>query len=191
MVSVNFVAAVAAMGIGCAATADVVTLSQTFYNASFSARTFYFTQYLNVAGGSPSAIMSGSISATLTDVNGNGTASFGNAGANPIYRAMVNSTVVRSLWSSYAFSFNGAYLSQSTANVSTPGAAEQSMFQNEALPTGVPADGLLAIDLAFTLSAGDSVSFAATFNVVPVPAPGAMALLTVAGSSVFGRRRRA
>lgn len=188
MVSVNFVAAAAAMGIGCAATADVVTLSQTFYNASFSARTFYFTQYLNVAGGSPSAIMSGSISATLTDVNGNGIASFGNAGANPIYRAMVNDTVVRSLWSTYSFSFNGAYLSQSTANVSTPG-ANQSVFQNEALPTGVPVDGLLAIDLAFTLSAGDSVTFASTFSVVP--APGAVALMAIAGGSVFGRRRRA
>lgn len=188
MVSMNFVAAAAAMGIGCAATADVVTLSQTFYNASFSARTFYFTQYLNVSGGSPSAIMSGSVSATLTDVNGNGVASFGNAGANPIYRAMVNSTVVRSLWNSYAFSFNGAYLSQSTANVSTPGAS-QSVFTNEVMPAGVPADGMLAIDLAFTLSAGDSVTFAATFNVVP--APGAIAMVAVAGGAVRGRRRRA
>ena len=190
MVSMNFVAAFAAMGIGCAATADVVTLSQTFYNASFSARTFYFTQYLTVSGGSPSAIMSGSISATLTDVNGNGVASFGNAGASPIYRAMVNDTVVRSLWTTYSFGVNGAYLSQSTANISTPGAT-QSVFQNEALPTTVPADGTLAIDLAFVLSAGDSVSFAATFNVVPVPAPGAIALVAVAGGAVRGRRRRA
>lgn len=188
MVSMNFVAALAAMGIGCAATADVVTLSQTFYNASFSSRTFYFTQYLNVSGGSPSAIMSGSVSATLTDVNGNGVASFSNAGANPIYRAMVNDTVVRSLWTTYSFSVNGAYLSQSTANVSAPGAT-QSVFQNELLPSGVPADGLLAIDLAFTLSAGDSLTFAATFSVAP--APGALAMVAVAGGAVRGRRRRA
>jgi len=188
MVSVNFVAAFAAMGIGCAATADVVTLSQTFYNASFSARTFYFTQYLTVSGGSPSAIMSGSISATLTDVNGNGVASFGNAGASPIYRAMVNDTVVRSLWTTYSFGVNGAYLSQSTANISTPGAT-QSVFQNEALPVNVPADGTLAIDLAFVLSAGDSVTFASTFSVTP--APGAIALVAVAGGAVRGRRRRA
>ena len=190
MVSVNFVAAAAAMGIGCAATAEVVTLSQSFYNASFSARTFYFTQYLNVSGGTPSAIMSGSVSATLTDVNGNGVASFTNAGSKSIYSAMVNDTVVRSLWNSYSFGFTGAYLSQSTAIVRDSGPS-QSEFLNEALPTGVPADGSIAIDIAFTLSAGDSVTFAATFNVVPVPGPGAFALVGIAGSTAFGRRRRA
>lgn len=190
MVSVHCVAAAAALGIGCAASADVVTISQSFYNASFSSRTFYFTQYLNVAGGSPSAIMSGSISATLTDVNGNGVASITNAGGNPIYRAMVNDTMVRSLWTTYSFGVNGAYLSQSTTSVATPGPT-QSMFMNEALPAGVPADGNLAIDLAFTLSAGDSVTFAATFSVVPVPAPGAIAMVAIAGGTAFGRRRRA
>lgn len=188
MVSVNLLAAAAALGIGCAATADVVTISQSFYNASFSSRTFYFTQYLNVAGGSPSAIMSGSISATLTDVNGNGVASISNAGGDPIYRALVNDTMVRSLWTTYSFSVNGAYLSQSTPAVATPGPT-QSMFMNEALPTGVPADGTLAIELAFSLSAGDSVTFAATFNVVP--APGAIAMVAIAGGTAFGRRRRA
>lgn len=187
MVSMNFVAAFAAMGIGCAATADVVTLSQTFYNASFSARTFYFTQYLNVSGGSPSAIMSGSISATLTDVNGNGVASFGNAGANPIYRALVNDTVVRSLWTNYSFNVDGAYLSQSTPNVDIPG-SNQSMFVNESL-SNVPADRVLAIQLAFTLSAGDSVTVASTFTVTP--APGAAALVAIAGCTGLGRRRRA
>jgi hypothetical protein len=96
--------------------------------------------------------------------------------------------MVRSLWTTYSFGVNGAYLSQSTTSVATPGPT-QSMFMNEALPAGVPADGTLAIELAFSLSAGDSVTFAATFSVVP--APGAIAMVAIAGGTAFGRRRRA
>ena len=47
----------------------------------------------------------------------------------------------------------------------------------------------IGMQFRFTLSAGDSVSFSSLFNVVDVPAPGAMALLGAAGL-VSSRRRR-
>jgi hypothetical protein len=89
---------------------------------------------------------------------------------------------VRTLWQPFS-SFNvGQFLSQSTA----PGA-----FANEVIPGGsTSSDALLGIVLKFTLSAGDTVSFASTFTVSNVPGPGAMALLAVSGATGAGRRRK-
>ena len=52
MVSVNFAAAAAALGIGASVSAGIVTVSQTFYNASFAARTFEYVQLMPTAGSS-------------------------------------------------------------------------------------------------------------------------------------------
>ena len=179
--SANFVVVTAALGLGTAASAEMVSISQTFYNSSNSVRTYSFYQYANVASGSVASVMSGSVTATVTDLNGNG-ATLGAVNSLPIYTATVNDVAVRTLWQPFS-SFNvGQFLSQST----TPG-----VFANELLPGGATAsDALLGIALRFTLSAGDTVSFASTFTVNAVPAPGALALLAVSGATGAGRRRR-
>jgi len=179
--SVNLVAAAAALGLGATASANVVTLSQTFFNSSSSTRTYTYYQYATVAGGSGASVMSGSVTATVSDLNGNG-AVLGAVGSLPIYTATVNDVAMRTLWQPFS-NFNvGQFLSQSTV----PGS-----FANEAIPGGSTAsDAQLGIVLKFTLSAGDTVSFASTFMVNNVPGPGAMALLAVSGAAGAGRRRK-
>ena len=181
--SVTIALVTTALGLGTAASADVVTVSvsQTFYNSSSSARSYSFYQYANVASGAAASVMSGSVTATVTDLNGNG-ATLGAVNGLAIYTATVNDVAVRTLWQPFS-SFNvGQFLSQSTI----PGA-----FVNELMPGGVTAsDALLGIALKFTLSAGDTVSFASTFTVNTLPTPGALALLAVSGATGIGRRRR-
>ena len=179
--TVNLAALTTALGIGTAASAEVVTISQTFFNSSNTTRSYSFYQYAPLAGGSAASVMGGSVSATVSDLNGNG-ATLGAVNGLAIYTATVNDVAVRTLWQPFA-SFNvGQFLSQST----TPG-----VFANEVIPGGATAsDALLGIALRFTLSAGDTVSFASTFTVTNAPAPGALALLAVSGAAGAGRRRR-
>ena len=180
MVSVNFAAIAAAMGIGASASAALVTVSQTFYNASFAARTFEYVQLLPTAGGSGGSnwVMNGSVSATLSDLNGNG--GFFSSAGQPVYRATIDDVTVASLWSQpFTFALNGPYLSESV---------EPASFSNLAVPAGSNPEGVLGIVLRFTLSGGDAVTISGTFEVVP--APGVASLLAIAAGSGFGRRRR-
>ena len=87
--SVNLVALTTALGIGTAASAEVVTISQTFFNSSNATRSYSFYQYAPLAGGSAASVMSGSVSATLTDLNGNG-ATLGAVNGLAMYTATVN-----------------------------------------------------------------------------------------------------
>ena len=180
MVSINWsIACVAALGTGLSASAGVVSGSQSFYNMSGSSRTYTYYQYSPVSGGSVGTVMNGSITATLTDLNGNGATLSSNPAGNPVYTATINDVAVQTLWNS-PFSFAvGQFLSGATVPAS---------FASVPVPAGVPGDGNAGVVLRFTLSAGDAVSFAYTFNVVP--GPGALALLACAGCATNGRRRK-
>ena len=183
MVSFNSVAAfAAAMGMGAVASADVVTVTQTFYNMSNSTRTYDYYQYLPIASGSANGLMSGSITATLTDLNGNG-ATLSRNGVTPVYTATVNGAAMQTLWdASGARQFNGfsvgQYLSGSTQSQSFAGVSGS-----------IPDGSNLGIELHFTLTSGDAVSIAATFTTTPAPAPGAAAMVVLVGACGFRRRR--
>lgn len=125
--------------------------------------------------------MSGSCTLTLTDLNGDG-ATIGRAGANSVYTATIDDQAANTLWTSSTFSnFSvGGFMSNSTSTAK---------FTNVAIPAGLSQSGLLGIVLKFTLSAGDSVSFAATFSTSQVPAPGAAAMLAMVGGFNLRRRR--
>ena len=170
---------VAVLGTGYSASAGVVSGSQTFYNMSASSRTYTYYQYAPLSGGSGGSVMSGSVTATLTDLNGNGALLSTDPVGNAIYTATINDVAVQTLWNS-PFSYAvGQFLS---------GATTPASFANVPVPAGVPGDGNAGVVLRFTLSAGDAVSFAYTFNVVP--GPGALALLACAGCAASGRRRK-
>lgn len=180
MVSIHWsIACVAVLGTGYSASAGVVSGSQTFYNTSASSRTYTYYQYAPISGGSGGNVMNGSVTATLTDLNGNGATLGSNPAGAAIYTATINDVAVQTLWNPpFGFAV-GQFLSGATVPAS---------FANVPLPSGVPADGNAGVVLRFTLSAGDAVSFAYTFNVVP--GPGALALLACAGCATNGRRRK-
>ena len=180
MVSIHWsIACVAVLGTGYSASAGVVSGSQTFYNTSASSRTYTYYQYAPISGGSGGNVMNGSVTATLTDLNGNGATLGSNPAGAAIYTATINDVAVQTLWNPQFGFAVGQFLSGATVPAS---------FANVTLPSGVPADGNAGVVLRFTLSAGDAVSFAYTFNVVP--GPGALALLACAGCATNGRRRK-
>ena len=123
------------------------------------------------------SLMSGAFAGTLNDANGDGSASIGRtSGSAGFYSAFIDGNLVRSLGSS-AYSYSGAAFGSSQVGPES--------FN----PTTGPAlNSTIALQFRFTLSAGDSVSFSSLFNVVDVPAPGALALLGAAGC--LGSRRR-
>ncbi|MDA1008288.1 MAG: hypothetical protein O2800_04705 [Planctomycetota bacterium] len=117
----------------------------------------------------------GALSAVLNDLNGNG-ASLSNFGGASLYAGQVDGTQLLSL-------FNAPFAYSAAAGGSTaigPESGSGSGLGGYASELGV--------QLSFTLSAGDSVSFTGHWNVVPVPAPSALALCAAVG--LFGRRRR-
>jgi len=180
MVSIHrYIACVAVLGTGCAASAGVISGSQTFYNMSSSSKTYTYYQYAPISGDSGGNLMSGSITTTLTDLNGNGAVLSSDPAGHAIYTATINDIAVQTLWNSQ-FGFTvGQFLS---------GATVPAMFANVPLPSNVPPDGNAGVVLRFTLSAGDAVSFAYTFNVVP--GPSAIAMLACAGRLTNNRRRK-
>ena len=136
MVSVKFVAASAALGMGAMASADVVTVSQSFYNASATAMAFTVTQYAPTASANTTGFMSGSCTLTLSDLNGDG-AFISRVGTSSIYTATIDDQAANSLWSSSTFSsFSvGGFMS----NSSSP-----AKFTNVAIPAGCPSRGCSA-----------------------------------------------
>jgi hypothetical protein len=174
----SMAAFVAALGMGSAASAAVVTISESFYNASFSTRRFSFSQFVQGSGiGAADVRMVGSLTITLTDMNGNG-ARIATSGTSPIYRATVDGVTVKTIYPpAWAFQVNDPFGSQSTVPVTF----------NEALPAGVDPNGMLGIDTVFELSAGDAAYVSATFE---IPGPGSAAILGIAGLTGLGRRRR-
>jgi hypothetical protein len=180
----SMAAFVAALGMGSAASAAVVSINHTFYNASFSTRRFEMTVTLpgtGIGAGGVEWRKVGGMAITLTDMNGNG-ATLTTPGALPIYQAKVDGVVVHSLGLPGA-SYLPLQASPFDSKTSPP------ENYNELLNAGVNPGGALTLSIMFELSAGDSASVNATFEVIPAPA--SIALLGVAGVVSGGRRRRA
>jgi hypothetical protein len=153
-------------------------------NTSNATQTFFLDVSLPINVALASSLVGGSITGTVTDLNGDG-ATVSAVGANDaIYRAFTDvapdfstGNLAGSLLVGSSASA-GAFLSQ-TIGPDTFGGPIPSQ------PYGA-VNTNIAIRLQFTLTAGDSASFTSLF--VVVPAPGALA---VAGFGLLaGRRRR-
>jgi hypothetical protein len=180
----SMAAFVAALGMGSAASAAVISINHTFYNASFSTRRFEMTVELPGTGIGSGGIewrKVGGMAITLSDLNGNG-ATLTNAGQQPIYQAKVDGALVKTLGAP-----GWQYLPLQAGPFDSATTPVQNY--NELLDANVNPGGALTLSIAFELSAGDSASVNATFEVIPAPAP--IALLGIAGVMGRGRRRRA
>jgi hypothetical protein len=172
----GFAAALAAIGVAGSAEAALISFNQTFFNTGTTARRFTLVRSVPAIGSvSTDLLMTGSVTATLTDMNGNG-ASIKSSGSAPVYSAFIGETLVETLWNApYEF------------KITTPfggGTTPTDSFV-ELVPAGVTGDYRVQID--FTLSAGDVASIVGTFD---IPSPGAGVVLLTAGGFLGGRRRR-
>ena len=156
-----------------------VVLFFAIQNTLATEQTFTLSAAVPVVPVGPGLLINGSISGSLTDVQGDG-ATLADATGAPLYAAIIDGAPVRSLLD--------APQSFTTTTSATIGPAE---FGPEAFAGA--AASFIALQIQFTLSPGDLVSFTSVFNVVPVPEPGTMVLLAsgIAGIAAWGRRRTA
>ncbi|MFM8732912.1 MAG: PEP-CTERM sorting domain-containing protein [Phycisphaerales bacterium] len=180
----NISGAALAAGMACApASAALVQFMHTFVNTSGTAQDFTFTVSSDVAYSGQSLFdIQGSLALNLIDLNGNG-ATVGTNGV-PMYVASigsVNPTVVQTIWNQ-PWSFG--------VGIYGNGVPPDQVFAAMNVPVTPEAVQPLTITIRLRLSARDMVTVSGTFQAVPVPAPGAIALLAVAGVSGAGRRRR-
>ena len=160
-----------------------ITGTLTYTNTTSAALDYTIDFTLNIDpvlhGGS---YIAGQFSGTLTDANGSGSASLTSiAGGGPVYTALGDGAAIQGL------------MSNASQSVSSPWGTTSFSGGSFGYPIGSmvgPAiHNTIGIRYAFTLSAGDSISFSSIFIANPVPAPGALALAFV-GCVVGGRRRR-
>lgn len=178
MVSMHWAAAsVAALGIGAASSAAVVSFSKTFVNTTSSTQTYTYSMTVPVLDGYATAMMSGQLTATLVDLNGNG-ASLGNDGTTAIYTALINGNAVQTLWNA-PFAYSASAYGSGTAPVA----------QFEQVPfTVAETIEVMEIRIRLRLSARDMVTVGANFDVIP--APGALMGVACAAGLAGTRRRR-
>jgi hypothetical protein len=149
-------------------------------NQSLVTQTFQFTVNLPLSVAVlPASLMGGSVAGGLTTPVGGGTlAPLGNT---PIWEAFIDGSSVASLLSS------GASFTKGEAGSVAIG--PEAFGQPIPSMPGPPIIDTMAITLSFSLTAGSQASFTSVFTAVLIPAPGAFALLGLAGFVGRGRRR--
>jgi hypothetical protein len=155
--------------------ANFVTTNTSGVTGNFS----IIVTLTGVSSGGLSSFVSGSVVGSLTDLNGNGATLQAKAGEF-IYTASTDMTNVAGTLIDDSVAFSANAFESATVG---PAAFGQDEYTT-------PIVDQIQIELAFTLSAGDSAAFTSIFCFKPIPAPAGMALLGLAGL-VGGRRRRA
>ncbi|MBI1194976.1 MAG: hypothetical protein GC138_03925 [Gammaproteobacteria bacterium] len=156
------------------------TISGLFSITNLTASTQHFdvSLYLPVASGFSPALQSGSVGLTLTDTNSDGQAQLDTQS----WTGLIDASAAMSLFTTdplMCFGFGGTGCSASIAPVSSGPLNYAIGIQNS-----------MAIDLAFNLSAGDTVSVTTHYSVSPVPVPAAVWLFASALAPLAASLRR-
>lgn len=158
-----------------------ITGTFSLTNETAISKAFVVDFSLPISPAMSQSIISGQMSGTLTDANGSGFASMTSTSGGPVYSALADDAFVQGLMSNANQTVNSAFGTTSFSGGS---------FGQGSTLYGPAINSTIGIRFAFTLSAGDSVSFSSIFVANPVPAPGAIALVGFAGAFVSTRRRR-
>ena len=154
-------------------------------NTSGATQNYSNFMNLGIAGTYNPTLMSGSVSAGLTNGSPLTTGATLSAGADPVYQAFVDpganppaASAARTIW-------DGGYtLSASQLQGS---ASDNAAFANEIGPGAFTSIGL---KLQFNLTPGDSASVTGIFQIEQVPGPASLAVFAIFGAISGGRRRR-
>jgi len=161
------------------AAAETVTLNFVVTNTGAVENEYTFNAFSAPFSLAGPLTMSGSITGTVTDLNGNTATVNPSAQGAFIYTALIGGVAQKSLMDT-GFGA-GQFLSGNGGPVE---------FFNENTNVGSVNNQQLQIQIKFKLSAGDTASFTSIFTVVP--APGALvAMAGLIGSGAMFRRRRA
>ncbi len=156
----------------------VLDFNFSWTNTTSQTQSYLFSFSLNgIDDWNGDILYSGLFNATVHDNNGNG-ATLGSANGIALFTGIVDGVPLMNLANS-PFSLAASSGGSATTGDLTGAGASSIGYHSS-----------LTVRLSFTLSAGDSVGFDGNWTVNPVPAPGALALLALAGFPNWSRRRR-
>ena len=170
--------------IASAANAAMVSFSTVFTNNTAADKVFDVSNFLTLSHSLGNTGGSGSLAIVVSDIRGGG-AYLKGVGSSPVFSTFVQSTKVGELASTNSFApfavVAGTFGQMSYSD----------NFAREYFGAVANANDVLQTQLKFILSAGDQAVVSGTFVVVSaVPAPGAFALICMAGGvGLRGRRR--
>jgi hypothetical protein len=149
-------------------------------NNSLMSQTFWVYMPLSIMQIVPASLMSGSVSAVVTDANFSNGALLSATALDPVFRGYIDGVAQpnATLWGS---GYNLAAPLFGTNSDTTS-------FTGQVGPAATMAE--IAVALRFDLSPGDSATVTGTFDIQPIPGPAGLSLLAVFAAVGARRRRR-
>ena len=162
----------------------IVTNNLVLTNMMATNQTFVITQLIGISPAiTPNSLTSGSIAGSITDLNNNG-ATLTTTNLTAMYTSMIDgspfTTLLNDPFNVTAVAGGSQAFPLTGANFGLPGPS---------FP-GPAANSTIGIQLSFTLTPGDSVSFTSNFHVVPIPAAVWLFGSGLLGLFVVGRKRK-
>lgn len=167
--------AVLALSATNASQAALVSISQIVTNNTATTQSYDFSATDGLGTLTAPAYMRGSISVVLTDLNRDGATVSADSGM--LYTAWINSVQVQAMPST-AFTLTAPAHGGNTYTNS---------FGWQYLKSSLPASTGIEMRLHFTLTSGDQVAIAGTFEVSSVPTPAGVSILL--GAALIRKRR--
>jgi uncharacterized protein (TIGR03382 family) len=151
-------------------------------NNTSATQTYTLTVTMPITPITGGTLIGGSVGGSVTDSNNDGSAIVSTLPGSALFTGQIDGATALQIYNfpaTFAAPFQGGTGPIPPVNLGLPGPF---------LPGPPSANTSIGIQLHFSLTAGDSVSISSFFDVEPIPAPGALALLGLAG--LVGSRRR-
>lgn len=151
----------------------------TMTNETSAVRDYIVDFSLPIAPALSASLLSGQVAGTLTDANGSGSALLTSVGGGFVYSALADEVLVQGL------------MANAIQQVTVTNGTSSFSGGSFGFPTPIAGPAInqtIGIRFAFSLSAGDSVSFSSVFVANPVPGPTSLMVAAIFGG--IRRRRR-